>query len=142
MLGRVKTKYVMFLGADNWLRSDAIEKLSEANADIVTYDMIITGELKDEMYEQASEYMDPSNGDYYYSKEHDFWKAHGSMLYRTNLAKSVGGYKPNENQIRKGHPEEDFFLYNRMTAVQEVVVRYLPLGLLYYRRHKENFLKY
>jgi glycosyltransferase involved in cell wall biosynthesis len=142
MLERVETDYVMFLGADNWLRSDAIEKLSKADGDIVTYDMIITGQLKDEMYEQVLGHMKPDSGDYYYSKEHDLWKAHGSMLYRTDLAKSVGGYRSNESQVRDGHPEEDFSLYHRMTNVLGTTVSYVPLGLLYYRRHKENFLKY
>ena len=142
MLERVQTEYVMFVGADNWLRSDAIEKLSEANGDIVAYDMVITGELKDEMYQQVPQHMTIENGDYYYSKDNDLWKAHGSMLYRTELAKSVGGYRPNNNQIRDGHPEEDFSLYNRMIMVPGTVSSHVPLGLLYYRRHKENFLKY
>jgi glycosyltransferase involved in cell wall biosynthesis len=142
MLERVETEYVIFLGADNWLRSDAIEKLSETDGDIVAYDMVITGELKDEMYQQVPQHMTIDNGDYYYSKENDLWKAHGSMLYRTELARSVGGYRPSSNQTRGGHPEEDFSLYNRMIMVPGTVSSYIPLGLLYYRRHKENFLKY
>ena len=47
MLSKVDTEYVLFIGADNWLRSDAIELLSNANTDIVTYDIVVTGELKD-----------------------------------------------------------------------------------------------
>jgi len=142
MLMRVNTEYVMFLGADNWLRSDALSKLLRAGGDIITYDMMITGELKDELYAQAYKYMKNKDGDYYYSKKNDLWKAHGSMLYKTELAKSVGGYKLNPNQIRAGHPEEDFSLYNRMIAIPNTIVNYVPLALLYYRRHKENFLKY
>jgi glycosyltransferase involved in cell wall biosynthesis len=49
MLSRVDTEYVLFIGADNWLRSDAIELLSRASADIVTYDVIVTGELKEDL---------------------------------------------------------------------------------------------
>jgi len=142
MLMRVDTEYVMFLGADNWLRSDALAQLSQAGGDIITYDMMITGELKDAMYAQVKRYMRKKDGDYYYSKKRDPWKAHGSMLYKTELAKSVGGYKPNEDQIRAGHPEEDFSLFNRMTNIDSTIVNYVPLPLLYYRRHKENFLKY
>jgi glycosyltransferase involved in cell wall biosynthesis len=142
MLMRVDTEYVMFLGADNWLRSDALAQLSQAGGDIVTYDMMITGELKDEMYAQAERYMRKKDGDYYYSKKKDLWKAHGSMLYKTELAKSVGGYRPNDTQVREGHPEEDFSLYNRMINIPNTIVNYVPLPLLYYRRHKENFLKY
>ena len=36
MLSKVDTEYVLFIGADNWLRSDTIELLSNASADIVT----------------------------------------------------------------------------------------------------------
>ena len=35
MLSRVDTEYVMFVGADNWIRSDTIELLSREKADIV-----------------------------------------------------------------------------------------------------------
>jgi GT2 family glycosyltransferase len=50
MLMRVQTEYTMFLGADNWLRSDTVEQLLEHNhlrdADIVTYEIMVTGEFK------------------------------------------------------------------------------------------------
>ena len=36
MLDRVTTEYVRFIGADNWLRADAVEHLSKATTDIVT----------------------------------------------------------------------------------------------------------
>ena len=49
MLSKVNTEYVLFIGADNWLRSDAIELLSNASTDIVTYDIVVTGELKEEI---------------------------------------------------------------------------------------------
>ena len=49
ILSQIKTEYVLFIGADNWLRSDAIELLSNASADIVTYDIVVTGELKEEI---------------------------------------------------------------------------------------------
>jgi len=46
MLSKVDTEYVLFIGADNWLRSDAITLLSNASTDIVTYDIVVTGELR------------------------------------------------------------------------------------------------
>jgi hypothetical protein len=46
MLNRVETDYVMFLGADNWLRSDTLQMLSQYKEDIITYDIMLTGELK------------------------------------------------------------------------------------------------
>ena len=49
MLERVETQYVMFLGADNWLRSDALDLISKKVIGfnkVVTYDIMITGEQK------------------------------------------------------------------------------------------------
>ena len=48
MLQRVQSEFVMFIGADNWLRSDAIETfeyvLLNNSCDIITYDIVVTGE--------------------------------------------------------------------------------------------------
>jgi glycosyltransferase involved in cell wall biosynthesis len=53
MLRKVKSEYVMFLGADNWIRSDTIESFEEVinrhNPDVITYDIMVTGELKNEI---------------------------------------------------------------------------------------------
>jgi len=49
MLNRVKTDYVMFLGADNWITSDTLLMLSQYKEDIITYNIMVTGELKDEI---------------------------------------------------------------------------------------------
>jgi hypothetical protein len=58
------------------------------------------------------------------------------MLYNTNLAKRVGGY------AASGGPnsEEDLVLWNRMIK-GNATVSHVNQGLLYYRRHKENFIK-
>ena len=46
MLMRVETEYTMFIGADNWFRSDTVEKLLGQDTDIVTYEVMVTGEFK------------------------------------------------------------------------------------------------
>ncbi|ROI03801.1 glycosyltransferase [Kaistella haifensis] len=135
MLDRVDTELCLFVGADNWLRSDAIEKLLLTDADIVTYDIIVTGEIKDEIYEGFSEDMYNYQGDYYWKRN---GLHHGSMMYNVAKAKKIG-YK----KLREGHAytSEDLNLWNGMLA-DGATVEYIKEGLLYYRRHKENYNKY
>lgn len=139
MLNKVNTDYVMFLGADNWLRPDALELLSyqmeKPMPDIITYDIIVTGELRDEIYKSYSSWMHKHEGDYYWSRR---MQHHGSMLYKVKLAKGVGGYAKNNTSIRT---DEDLNLWDKMTKAG-AVVKHLGQGLLYYRRHNENFYKY
>ncbi len=135
MLSRIKTEYVMFIGADNWLRSDAIELLSEAKTDIVTYDIVVTGELKDEILLRVPGQTKRYQGDYYWDR---LQQHHGSMLYRTSLGQSIGYKKRYEDGK---HPQEDWNLWDKMLE-QGASVSSINEGLLYYRRHRENFLKY
>ena len=136
MLNFVDTDYVMFLGADNWLRSDALDTLVLWDEhDIVTYDIIVTGELREEIYKSYEHWMMMHEGDYYWTRK---MQHHGSMLYRTELAKSVGGYANNNKSERT---DEDLNLWDKMINFGAKVA-YVNEGLLYYRRHKENFNKY
>ena len=68
VLMMVDTEYVLFIGADNWLRSDAIELLSNFNADIVTYDIVVTGELKDEIHDRVPGETKVMHGDHYWDR--------------------------------------------------------------------------
>jgi glycosyltransferase involved in cell wall biosynthesis len=133
MLMRVETEYVMFLGADNWLRSDAIELMSKFRTDIVTYDIVVTGELKDEINERLPNTASPYQGDYYWSRK---GQHHGSMLYKTALGQQIG-----YTRSAFIHPQEDWNLWDQMIK-GGASIGSLQQGLLYYRRHKENFLKY
>jgi len=133
MLLRVKTEYVMFLGADNWLRSDAVELLSKQKTDIVTYDIVVTGELKEEIIQRVPGRTYPYKGDLYWDRQGSH---HGSMMYKTALGKSIG-YTKNQTE----HPQEDWNLWGEMIN-SGASVSSINQGLLYYRRHKENFLKY
>lgn len=135
MLSMVNTEYVLFIGADNWLRSDAIELLSNSSADIVTYDIVVTGELKKEILIRVPGETLPYQGDLYWNRQNQH---HGSMMYRTTLGKSIGYKKRHEDGT---HPQEDWNLWDKMLE-QGATVASVNEGLLFYRRHKENFLKY
>lgn len=135
MLERVQTDMCLFLGADNWLRSDAIEKLMKFDADIVTYDIVVTGELKDDLHSNFSMDLSEFQGDFYWKRNS---LHHGSMLYNVSLAKKVGYKRLNKHNI---YTAEDLNLWNGMLKYDAKVV-YCEEGLLYYRRHKENFNQY
>lgn len=139
-LNRVDTDYVMFIGADNWLRSDALELLVDSfkedfTPDIVTYDIMVTGELKYEIYIPYQLDMLPTWGDFYWNRR---GRHHGSMLYRVDLAKQVGGYENNKTSTRT---DEDMNLWDKMVKAN-AKIKSVNKALLYYRRHKENFNKY
>jgi glycosyltransferase involved in cell wall biosynthesis len=139
LVQKVNTDYVMYLGADNWLRPDALELLNYQIAkpvpDIITYDIIVTGELRDEIYKPYSSWMHKHEGDYYWSRR---MQHHGSMMYNVKMAKKVGGYAKNNTSERT---DEDLNLWDKMLK-EGAVVTHFKQGLLYYRRHKENFNKY
>lgn len=139
MLSRVETEYCMFIGADNWLRSDTLELLSDTaekeDADIVTYDMVLTGTEKETRLAHHRDEATAYQGDYYWSRDH---KHHGSMLYRTRLANQVGGYAKYSNL---GHTLEDLSLWDKMVKAG-AKVSYVNQALLYYRHHRNNFNKY
>ena len=139
MLNKVESEYCMFIGADNWLRSDAIDlmaKIVNINLpDIVTYDMVLTGSMKDTRIPYHREEIQRYQGDYYWSRE---MKHHGSMLYKTKLAKSVGGY----TKYDESHQTlEDLSLWVKMTR-EGAKVSHISQPLLYYRHHRENFNRY
>jgi len=139
MLDGVKTEYCMFIGADNWLRSDTIKLFNAIieleNPDIITYDMILTGELKQTRIKYHPDEIHSHEGDYYWRKDH---RHHGSMLYRTSLAKSVGGYTRYGNSHQT---LEDLGLWNKMINGGAKVSN-INQALLYYRHHRDNFNKY
>ena len=131
MLGRVKTRRVMFVGADNWLRTDAIERLSKSKADVTTYNIAVVGEFRDSILKHHG--AEITQGVEYFW---DRYKAHhGSMLYKTELGKEcrydVSGGK---------RSEEDKTMWERFER-RDVSIDHIPEPLLYYRRHRENFNK-
>ena len=135
ILSKINTEHVLFIGADNWLRSDAIERLSNASTDIVTYDIVVTGELKEEILTRVPGETQPYQGDLYWDRQEQH---HGSMMYRTAFGQKIGYKKRFEDGA---HPQEDWNLWDKMIE-QGATVASLKEGLLFYRRHRENFLKY
>lgn len=129
-LEQVDTDRVMFLGADNWLREDTLEILSNSAADVVTYDIMVVGNLKNEILRRHPNEVTKQHGSWYWDRSSGH---HGSMLYNTTLAKEVGGY-----ESPPGRTIEDMVLYHKLLnagAVRE----HIPEALLYYRRHIENY---
>ena len=135
ILSQINTEYVLFIGADNWLRSDAIELLSNASTDVVTYDIVVTGELKEEILVRVPGETIPYQGDLYWNRQEQH---HGSMMYRTAFGQRIGYKKRYEDGV---HPQEDWNLWDKMLE-QGATVTSIKKGLLFYRRHRENFLKY
>jgi glycosyltransferase involved in cell wall biosynthesis len=136
MLSMVDTDYVMFLGADNWLRPDALELLAKPKQpDISMYDIIVTGELRAEIQQFYSHWMHRHEGDFYWSRK---GAHHGSMLYNVEMAKKVGGYENNRTSART---DEDLNLYDKLLKAG-ATIEHTSEGLLYYRRHNQNFNKY
>ena len=137
-LDEVSTEKVMFIGADNWLRLDAIQ-LMDIDADIVSTDIALVGTEVDKFRKPLNtEYKD---GYYIWKfKKGDIEKGnyiHGSSLYNTKLAKMVGGYENNPNSENS---EEDWMLWKKMITNGAKHI-HIAEPLLYYRRHKENFIK-
>lgn len=142
MLHLVNTDYVMFLGADNWLRSDALEQIhnalisnSELNPKVCVYDIMVTGELKNELLPTYQLQMHLNSGDLYWNRKGFH---HGSMLYHLKTAIELGGYAHNRTSHRT---DEDMNLWDKFMKAGHKAI-HVPQALLYYRRHKENFNKY
>ena len=140
-----KTKRTMFLGADNWLREDAVEVLmnSTVNSAIVTYDIAVVGNLAEwwsEKYPMSREagyyrWNLAQGGDSSLIAQKNF--LHGSSMYDTKLAIQAGGYLGGYGQ----ESPEDWRLWKRMINNGAMWVR-VPEALLFYRRHNHNFLQY
>jgi len=130
LMNEVDTDYVMFLGADNWLRADALEQLSEWTTDIVMYDIMVVGDRRNEIEgRHPGETQRDPEGLYW----HRDGGHHGSMLYKTGMAKRAGGY-----QSPPGRSLEDMHLYNALMN-KGATIKHLQKPLLYYRRHRENY---
>lgn len=127
MLNRIDTGYAMFLGADNYLRPDTLQKCAMNLADIVSYDINLFGTevLK---FRQLVPYNERDG--------YSIWPnaLHGSSLYNVEKAKKFG-YKRNPNSVKT---EEDKMLFEAMLA-DGATRNHVSEPLLYYRRHKKNF---
>ena len=136
LFDHVNTDYVMFLGADNWLRPDALEMLENCventGADIVTYDIMVVGPNKMEIRDAYSNEVNWKHRALYWDRK---GKHHGSMLYNVDMAQDLGGYARNNPG---GKTDEDLNLWNKMKG-DGAKIAHVPESLLYYRRHNYNF---
>jgi len=133
LMNKITTERVLFIGADNWLSSDAIQEISQAanKADIITYDLLVTGNQKDEILNRHPKEVHASRGDWYWDRSSGH---HGSMMYRVDKAREVGGYA----HSGRNRSEEDQVLYRRMINAG-ATRKHIAKALLYYRRHEHNF---
>lgn len=139
LMHHVETDRCMFLGADNYLRPDTLEILSKYNEDIVSYDIALFGTETAQFIRKVGAYEVKDGYNIWRFKKGDITRGnyiHGSSLYNTFLAKEVGGYHASGNR----NPEEDWMLWKAMLANGATHV-HVPEPLLYYRRHKHNFIK-
>tara|TARA_B100001093_G_scaffold513752_1_gene586315 strand:- start:2951 stop:3565 length:615 start_codon:yes stop_codon:yes gene_type:complete len=134
-LDLVNNERFMMLGADNWLRPDAIEKLSMRDADIVSYDLRVVGSDQFKWVPKNKKLKLDNHGYYYWPRRASH---HGSMLLNTKLAKECryGSYISEDNKVC-----EDYYIYLKMLE-KGASYSHIGEGLLYYRKHKSNFNGY
>jgi glycosyltransferase involved in cell wall biosynthesis len=127
----IETPFYLMLGADNWLRDDALERIMEYDEDIVSYDINVVGELRHNWCNKNNINYDKDKTIYWSRKN----KHHGSMRLATVKAKSIGygKYLSNDNKIC-----EDYYIYKNLIK-KGATYRHIPESLLYYRRHRLNF---
>ncbi|NBJ11433.1 glycosyltransferase [Microvirga arsenatis] len=140
-------EYIAFLGADNRLRSDYIEKMRAAldanpNAAVAYSDMMLFGPRASILAEQVGakpfarstnenwplyywEFPEPTEEALAGLRERNF--IHGSSMYRRSDYEAVGGY-------RKTSGPEDHDLFYRMILRGRDAVR-VPHPILEYRQH-------
>lgn len=139
LMNHVTTPKVMFLGADNWLRDDCLERIINVDADIVSTDLLITGEKRDVFANRVGAKDSLFGYRVWQFQKGEIDRAnyiHGSSLYNADLAKSVGGYERGPNQ----NTEEDWMLWKKMLNAKATHI-HVPEPLIYYRRHRNNFIK-
>lgn len=117
-LKKVDTGRVLFLGADNWLHPEALELMSREEADIVSCDAYMVGEGK-------------------YRRWTLHYQPHGSALYDVGKALLAGGYQ----HSGRVNAEEDSVLFGKMMTEGASFHR-VDKPLLYYRRHRANFIRH
>lgn len=150
LFNQVKTDRMIMLGADNWFRNDAIEKMAAEEADIVSTDYYTTGSGVKETRIAANPKYVYENG--YYIRKFPHYDSperlkakilnknfiHGSSMFNVILSRACGGYKimtPNSSGKRLS---EDWGNWRGMIA-GGARVNHIAEPLLYYRKHRFNW---
>lgn len=139
LMNEFTADYCMFLGADNWLHPQYIEKtlalMLDKNVSIVSTDIFLVGEYAKQIMESHNGRID--NG--YIILESDVNNLiasnhHGSSLFNLQHSKDIGGFNPLTNQTLfwdRLHWKNMYAAGYTGTHVSE--------PLLYYRQHRFNF---
>jgi Glycosyl transferase family 2 len=134
-LDRTDTTRCLMLGADNWLRPDALEIMNRSREDIVSSDIALFGT---EAARFGALIGARQEGSYWVwrfaeGKIEEANYIHGSSLYNVAMAKRIG-YRSSGGV----NDEEDWMLWRGMLALG-ATHRHCCDQLLYYRRHRANF---
>lgn len=132
----IETERAMLLGADNYLRPDALELLSKHDADIVSSDIALVGDNVEEWLSHRPllkiEYQD--GYPIWRFEKKDINKdnyIHGSSLFNASMVHECRG-----NNINGGCV--DWEMWKDIINAGGTHI-HVPEPLLYYRRHKANF---
>ena len=68
-ISRIETERYMIVGADNWLRLDALEKLQLHTEDIVSYDIVVVGNEREEWCYKFTTAKKLEDGTFYWSRK-------------------------------------------------------------------------
>jgi len=136
LFNHIKTKKVMFLGGDDYLNPQYLEKMN-LDYDIVSCDITLVGPYAHKVRKgMRTEFKDgywiwrfqPTN---ILRKNY----IHGSSVFNAELAKRVGGYEAMRN--RKMKKEEDWKCWRKMIGAGGTHF-HVPVNLLFYRQHAFN----
>lgn len=137
-LDRTDTARCLMLGADNWLKPDALEIMNQSRADIVSSDIVLFGTEAARFGALVGAQHEGSDWIWRFTegKIEQANYIHGSSLFNVAMAKRVG-YRSSGGL----HEDEDWMLWRGMLAMG-ATHRHCREPLLYYRRHRANFNRY
>lgn len=138
LFNHIKTDKMMHLGADDYLRPDALE-LMDLPHDIVYSDLAYFGPL---LYKVPGSMKTEYKDGFWLRRFTKSWRhiltgncIHGSAIFNVNIAREVGGYKANRDRDAK--KEEDWHLFKEMIKAGAKAY-HVPEPLLFYRKHRFN----
>jgi len=150
LFNQVTTERMIMLGADNWFRNDAIEKMSAEDADIVSTDYYTTGSgVRESKIATHRKYV---YEDGYYVRKFPQYASpekikakiqiknfiHGSSLFNVKFSRACGGYRIMNPDSSGKSLCEDWGNWIGMIAAG-ATLRHIPEPLLYYRKHRFNW---
>ncbi len=136
-LERTTTPRCMMLGADNYLRPDALALMGARSASIVSTNIALFGEGAEPFCKLVGATTGECGFPVWRFERGNIEVAnyiHGSSLYDTLRARRAGGYRASGRK----NSEEDWMLWRALLGLG-AVHEHVAEPLLFYRRHKLNF---